>query len=106
MLILQGSEGATLNGGNYIDVNGSSNVINVGSGTSKHPPTEYCSHQQRVMDNQGKESSYSSATSSRKQFTTPIHVATLDATLALGRSTFAISLAGAEESGNQRKGRS
>jgi hypothetical protein len=65
MPILQGSEGATLNGGNYIDVNGSINVTNVGSGTSKHPLTEYCSHQPRVMDDQekGKESSYYSAMS-------------------------------------------
>jgi hypothetical protein len=38
MPILQESEGATLNGGNYIDVNGSCNVINIGSDTSKHPP--------------------------------------------------------------------
>jgi hypothetical protein len=106
MQLLQESEGATLNGGNYIDVNGSSNVINVGSGTSKHPPTEYCSHQPRVIDDQGKESSYYSAMSNPRQFTTQIHVGILDATPALEKNTLVPSPAGAEECWNRKNGRS
>jgi hypothetical protein len=98
----QQSQGATVNGSTFLDINRFGNVVRVGPDASEHLLPYMADKGLMHVKGKGKVSNYCSTMFNPKQCTIQVHTVLLDVTQVLEKNTFVTSLAGVAESGKQR----